>query len=44
MLSKAVFDINNAILSIISVIDVFGQAAIVNLANLALSGYCEFSK
>ena len=44
MLSKAVFDINNAILSIISVIDVFGQAAIVNLANLALHGYCEFSK
>ena len=44
MLSKAVFDINNAILSIISVIDVFGQAAIVNLANLALRGYCEFSK
>ena len=44
MLSKAVFDINNAILSIISVIDVFGQAANVNLANLALRGYCEFSK
>ena len=44
MLSKAVFDIYNATLSIISVIDVFGQAAIVNLANLALSGYCEFSK
>ena len=44
MLSKAFFDINNATLSIILVSDVYGEAAIVNLSNLALGGYCEFSK
>ena len=44
MLSKAFFDINNATLSIILVSDVYGEAAIVNLPNLALGGYCEFSK
>ena len=44
MFSKVFFDIYNATLSIISVIDVYGQAAIVNLVNLALGGYCEFSK
>ena len=44
MFSKVFFDIYNATLSIISVIDVYGQAAIVNLASLTIDGHCEFSE